>query len=325
MQKTTKMKSIFCALIAIAGVTQINAQTNPLLGQYFQNMHVYNPAHAGINDAVEINMGVRQQWGGFDGAPRTVYVSASGNLRNFANLKQDEQSEVKKGMKHGAGMYLVSDKQGPYKQTEMSVMYAVHVPLTSDLNLAFGASPSVYNAKVDMSEIWVKDMTNDQAYQSMVANGSSTTYLHLNLGWSLYSSRFYVSYAMAEAVKKPVSGNKDLGQKDGSMRHHILAGYRIKLQNEIELIPNAFVRTDNRKPLFFEGGMRARYKENYWLGLSARNDHTYIGMLGFTFQDRFRVGYSYEYKTRDISNYSNGTNEINLGMRLSKFGKSSIF
>jgi type IX secretion system PorP/SprF family membrane protein len=319
------MKYLICAIIAVAAASNSYAQTNPLLGQYFQNLHVYNPALTGINDPVEINMGIRRQWGGFEGSPRTVYLSASGNLQNLTNLKQDERTEVRSGIKHGVGMYLLSDKQGPYKQTEMAIMYAVHVPITSELFLAMGASPSLYNAKVDMSDIWVKDMTNDHAYQSMVANGSSATHLHANLGLSLYSSRFYISFAMAEAINMQVSGNKDVNQLDGSMRQHILGGYRFKLQNEIELIPNAFFRLDNRKPLFFEGGMRARYKENYWVGVSVRNDQTYVGLLGFSFQDRFRIGYSYEYKTRDISRYSNGTNEINLGMRLSKFGKSSMF
>ena len=303
------MKNIISAIAALLIYTSASAQTNPLLGQYFQNLQAYNPAHAGMNDYLDINMGIRQQWAGFEGSPRTLYLSANGILK----FNRSTESTAKPGFKHGLGGYLFSDKQGPYKQSEISLAYAAHVPLTSDLYLSLGASPAIYNAKVDMSDVWVKDMANDQTYQSMIANGSSNTYLHVNMGISLYSKNFYFSYSMAEAAKVSLSGNEEISDQ---MRHHILGGYRIDLENNFELMPNAFIRFDQTKPAFYEGGIRARYQENYWLGACYRNDHTYVGMLGFTFNDKYRLGYSFEYKTKDISRYSNGTHEINIGLRL---------
>ncbi|MEX1241755.1 MAG: type IX secretion system membrane protein PorP/SprF [Cyclobacteriaceae bacterium] len=310
------MKHILCALTAVLIHTSSHAQTNPLLGQYFQNLQVYNPAHAGMNDYLDINMGIRQQWAGFEGSPTTMYLSANGILKFNKIQNTTAEGTVKPGFKHGLGGYLLSDKQGPYKQSEISLAYAAHVPLTPDLYLSMGASPGVYNARVDMSDVWVKDMANDQTYQSMMANGSSNTYLHVNMGLSLYSKAFYLSYSMAEAAKVSLSGNKDISQWGDQVRHHILGGYRFNLENGFELMPNAFIRLDQTKPAFYEGGVRARYQKNYWVGASYRNDNTYVGMLGFTFNDKYRLGYSFEYKTRDISRYSNGTHEINLGMRL---------
>lgn len=310
------MKNIICAFTALLIYTSTSAQTNPLLGLYFQNLQVYNPAHAGMNDYLDINMGIRQQWAGFDGSPRTLYLSANAMLK-FNKLEDlSTESTVKPGLKHGVAGSLLSDKQGPYEQSEISLAYAAHVPLTQDLYLSMGASPGIYNAKVDMSDVWVKDMANDQTYQSMIVNGSSNTYLHVNMGISLYSKAFYLSYSMAEAAKVSLSGNKDISQEGDQMRHHILGGYRIDLKNSFELMPNAFIRFDQTKPAFYEGGIRARYQQNYWLGASFRNDNTYVGMLGFTFNDKYRLGYSFEYKTKDISRYSNGTHEINIGLRL---------
>ena len=310
------MKRIIFALTALVLYTSSHAQTNPLLGQYFQNLQVYNPAHTGMNDYLDINAGIRQQWAGFEGSPSTMYLSANGILK--FNKAQNLASEraAKPGFKHGVGGYVLSDKQGPYKQSEVSLSYAAHVPLAQDLYLSVGASPGIYNAKVDMSDVWVKDMANDDTYQSMIANGSSNTYLHVNMGLALYSKAFYLSYSMAEAAKVSLSGNEDISQSENQMRHHILGGYRFYLKNNFELMPNAFIRLDQTKPAFYEGGVRARYQENYWIGASFRNDNTYVGMLGFTFNDKYRLGYSFEYKTKDISRYSNGTHEINLGLRL---------
>ncbi len=58
------------------------------------------------------------------------------------------------------------------------------MPLTSEMYLSKGAPPGIFNAKVDLADIWVKDMANDPVYQSLIQNGSSNTYLHMNLGMS---------------------------------------------------------------------------------------------------------------------------------------------
>lgn len=309
------MKRLISALFALVIFTSSYAQTNALLGQYFQNMQAYNPAHTGMNEHLDLNLGMRQQWAGFDGAPKTFYLGANGVV-NFNKSKIASDSGQAPGLKHGFGGYLLSDKQGPYKQSEISLTYAVHVPISKHTYLSMGASPSIYNAKIDLSEIIVKDMNVDPVYQSLLKNGSSNTYLHLNVGLSLYSKNYYISYSMMEAANARISGNKDISQEENSMRHHILGGYRFKLSGNMELMPNTFIRFDQTKPTLMELGLRARYLEKYWTGLSVRNDKTIIGMLGFTFNDNVKFGYSYEYKTGDISNYNSGTHELNLGLRL---------
>jgi len=46
----------------------------PQYSQYMQNMYVLNPAASCLESDIDINLGFRQQWAGFDGAPQPGYV-----------------------------------------------------------------------------------------------------------------------------------------------------------------------------------------------------------------------------------------------------------
>ena len=57
------------------------AQQDPQFSQYQFNQMVINPAYAGSRDALSAVVNVRQQWSGFDGAPRTQAFSLHGPLK----------------------------------------------------------------------------------------------------------------------------------------------------------------------------------------------------------------------------------------------------
>ena len=54
-------------LLSSAGL----AQQNPQFSQYLQNSLILNPAIIGAEDITEFTLGYRNQWTGFEGAPRT--------------------------------------------------------------------------------------------------------------------------------------------------------------------------------------------------------------------------------------------------------------
>lgn len=319
------MKYSICIVLVLCITGLSKAQTNPVLGQYFQNMPAYSPAMAGMNDNLEITVGLRQQWAGFEGAPRTFYLGANGVLGAKKRTMVDPRAipndtaamrTSKPGIKHGVGGNLMAMQQGAFKQNEMSLLYAVHVPVAANTYLSLGMSASIYNEKVNTLDAWVKDQVNDQLYLSLLQNGSSNTYLHLNTGLSLYSNRYYISYSMMEATSTFISGNKEVNKDNRSLRHHIVGGYRFLLSDKWELLPNTFVRIDQSKPTFYEGGLRARYNRNMWAGLSYRNDKTVVAMLGMIFNNKIRFGYAFEYTGADISRYNQGSHEIVLGLKL---------
>jgi hypothetical protein len=59
-------------------------QQRPQYTQHMINPFLVNPAVSGTEDYTDIRAGYRKQWVGFDGSPRTMYLSA---IRILVNRK----------------------------------------------------------------------------------------------------------------------------------------------------------------------------------------------------------------------------------------------
>lgn len=322
-KKNKNMRHIFL-IIAITCIFSVaRAQDKILLSQYFQNMPAFSPALTGANDFLDLRMGYRQQWMGFDGAPRTLYISGYGALdteedpyHSHTLRTSDSNEPHTSGIKHGVGGNLELDEQGPYSQTEFNLNYAVHVPVSERTYLSFGVSPGIYNAKIDFTKAEVKDMTSDQAYQDLLTNGGSANFFQLSSGLALYSDRYYAAYSMMQLVKSHIGGNENLDNNGSEIRHQVMGGYRFFLSQDVELVPNAFVRMQQSTPLLWDAGARVQYKRNFWLGASYRNDKSIIGMVGLVYNDKFKIGYSYEHKSAGVDGFNSGSHELVLGLQL---------
>ena len=308
------MKKILVIVFTLFICTAAQGQTNSLFGQYFQNMPAYNPAYAGMNDFLDITVGYRQQWAGFKGAPQAMYLSAYGGIPTRG------PRELAPSIKHGVGGFILADKKDFLKQTEGALVYAIHIPLFGKTTMSAGMSASVYNSRIDISEVWVKDQVNDQIYQSLITDGASSTYMHLNTGLTIYSDQFYASYSIMEAADLLVSGNREVNYDKSPFRQHIMGGYRFKMSEDFELVPNTFVRFDQQKPTLYELGLRARYDQKLLAGVSYRNDKTMVSMFGLSVNEKYKFSYAYEHQFSDMSRYSQDSHEIVLGIQL--FSKS---
>jgi type IX secretion system PorP/SprF family membrane protein len=225
---------------------------------------------------------------------------------------------------------MMSNSQGYYKQQEIAATYAYHIPVMKSTYVSVGMSPTLYVEKIDMMNFTVKDQANDEAYQSLLSNGNKYSSLQLNIGASVYSDKFYFSYSMRQAGKLSLNGNRDIFSPNITKRHHFMGGYVFKANSRIDIIPNAFVRMDATRPTLFELGVRVRYNQNVWGGLSYRNDRTIVGAVGILFKNKYKFSYSYEHKNLGIgkdfgiSNTSGGTHEFLIGMQMFKYKKAAF-
>ena len=63
----------------------------------------------------------------------------------------------------------------------------------------------------------------------------------------------------------------------------------------------------------FDINLNAQFNERFWVGASYRNEDAIVGMLGMNITEKLKVGYSYDFTTSELKNYSDGTHEIMLG------------
>src|SRR5690554_3050573 len=108
------MKKIYLMLLLIATVASFaQAQQRAQFSQYMINPFLYNPAVAGTEDYADIRAGYRKQWVGFEGAPRSMYLSAHTSIGK-SDVVNNRSRHKKKGF-HGIGGVISNDMIGPTK------------------------------------------------------------------------------------------------------------------------------------------------------------------------------------------------------------------
>ncbi|WP_170863830.1 PorP/SprF family type IX secretion system membrane protein [Reichenbachiella agariperforans] len=317
------MKHLIIQVLLLIITLDAASQSNVVIGQYYQLMPVFAPALNGANDFIDIRMGTRQQWIGYEGAPKTQFISGSGvikldknNPHKYNSVRVSDMSPyTTKGTKIGIGGYVFSDKIGAIDQIEIMTSTAIHVPVSSKMYLSLGFSFGVYNTNVDISNLFVLRPQNDAIYQEYLHNQYRNTYLKLNSGISAYSDRFYISYSIINSAYILINGDAYNLRYSSSLLHNLLGGYRLNPWPKIELIPNAYLRYSTVFPFLFDVGIRVRYDQNLYSGLSYRNDGSIISMLGFMMNNKYSFGYSYEIKTSD-NGQNSSSHEIILGIQL---------
>src|SRR5690606_19536272 len=162
-------------------------------------------------------------------------------------------------VKQGLGGNLQTDEQGPFRQMEINLNYAVHIPVSHRTYLSMGLSPGIYHAKVDFSNVEVMDLDRDETYLNLLENGESSAFFQLSGGFSLYSDRYYAAYSMMQLTHAHIGGNESMNNEGKEVRHQFMGGYRFYLNQDFELVPNAFVRMEKTMPLLWDAGARIQY------------------------------------------------------------------
>jgi type IX secretion system PorP/SprF family membrane protein len=107
------MKKIYIlAFLFCMGSQLLRAQHDAMYTQYMFNPLLINPAYAGSADALDVTVLNRNQWVGFDGAPRTSTFSAHSPLKdNRINF----------------GLTVTDDHFGLSHQDKISLIYAYRI------------------------------------------------------------------------------------------------------------------------------------------------------------------------------------------------------
>src|ERR1700759_1936480 len=133
-------KSILVTCIAMIMLSAIdaNAQLTNIQSTFFQNQYLVNPAMAGIEQGLNLNMNYHQQWLSTPGSPKLTTFTADYNS----------------GDKVGLGLNIYNDKAGLINRTRVMGTYAYHLTLNDKGDkLNFGASIGINDSYIDESSI----------------------------------------------------------------------------------------------------------------------------------------------------------------------------
>lgn len=292
------IKAGLAAALLLGTARSSQAQLNPFQAMYFQNQYLYNPAMAGLAKGLNLNIGYRQQWSNFPGAPKTGSFTADGQAAE----------------KVGLGISVNDEQTGLIRSTRVMGTYAYHLPLNGrDQQLSFGLSLGVNDSRVDYDNIngdpsdqevaqynQLKPYVDGDFGIAYTSNGLSVGGALPNLKSAFFKtsdSRFDADrmvFIAASSYKFPLAG-------DGKgFILEPLAAFRL-VKGYTDILDAGLNFTLNDYGLYFQG----IYHTSRSLGLGAGLD-----------QQSYALSFSYNLETGQLSDYTHGAFEFGLKIRL---------
>jgi type IX secretion system PorP/SprF family membrane protein len=315
-----KIKILFFLFLLLA--TGAVAQQKALYSQYMTNYYLLNPAVAGFEKDVNFKVGYRNQWVGFDGAPKTYYLSGEGALFN-RHLKRSRRAQAF----HGAGGYVYTDQTGPTTRTGALASYAYHVPLNRKIFLSSGIFAGFQQFRFDPSKVYLADGSNER--DPVTNHGRIDAFMpDLTVGVFLHSQEFYVGASLFQVLGNKIHSADGAEEVSRLSRHlFVSGGYNFDVNDKIRLMPSVLLKYVQAAPIqadlnlkgayhFSKRRQKSVYDDQVWAGISYRTQDAVVGLVGVNFMEQFQLSYTYDITVSRMRHHSSGSHEVVLGYRI---------
>lgn len=327
-----KFKPLLCIVFFIGStllvpIKRVSAQQNIQFTQYIFNSLSVNPAYAGYKEEWFLQMGLRNQWVGLEGAPKTGQISIDGILNP-------------RSKNTGVGLQVTADKLGPQAATSIYGNYAYRLRLdesdTKRLSFGIGAGVTQYSLDGTM----LKPGTPGDPGLPL---GKETEFVpDLRFGIHYSSPKFYFGVSVMDLLSNGT--NESLFKQEDNpftiareRHYYLIVGTMMNLDEGLKLRPSILVKEDFKGPTSMDLNAMLVFADQFWIGggyrtgmrlvdrefsknqqLNHRN--SFSGVAQFYVNPRLRVGYSYDYILSQLSSLQNGTHEITLGLTFPQKG-----
>ncbi|MCB9188607.1 MAG: type IX secretion system membrane protein PorP/SprF [Flavobacteriales bacterium] len=296
----TLIKIAFIFILSVQYV-QVKAQQDPMLSQYMFNGLFLNPAYAGSHRFFQSTLIYRRQWVNIQGAPQTFIAAVDGPVHRE---------------KMGLGLIIANDQIGVTNQTDFLANYSYNLKLGNG-KLAFGIKAGVSQYRVKITDLTYWD-EEDPIYAGNI-NGEIIP--KFGAGVYYHQEKWFAGISIPTLLAYEKEYNFSININDASnLRRHLLitGGYVFTLNDNWKIKPSTLVKYTHAAPLQVDLNCNVLWKDMIWLGVSYRTGDSFVGMLEYQANDRFRIGYAHDFTTTQLRNYSSGTHEIMVGF---DFGK----
>jgi type IX secretion system PorP/SprF family membrane protein len=302
------MKKIILIVFFFLSILKATAQQDPHFTQYMNNMSVVNPAYATATPAI-LNLGslYRYQWAGIEGAPKTLTL--------FAHTPINQKIE--------GGFSLVSDNigDGAKKETNFFADFAYVLQLNEKQKLSFGLKAGFSSISTNFNGFQLNsgDTSTDKAFSENI----NETVPNIGVGAFYFTDNYYVGLSVpnllsAEHIKSRPDINSFGPQK---IHTYFTGGYVFDINEAFKFKPAFMAIFVKGAPVSVDLTANVLYNEKFELGAAYRFGDSASLLMNINVTPNLRVGYSYDYVTSKLSQFSSGSHEIVLLYNLDLLGK----
>ncbi|RPH75867.1 type IX secretion system membrane protein PorP/SprF [bacterium] len=285
-------------LIILLFLTELpaSAQLFPISDFYIFNGLIINPAFAGSQDALSTALQYRNQWTGFNDAPKITIFSA------HAPLFTDRM---------GLGFFLARHSFGIYKATSFMGNYAYRMNLYNG-KLSFGIAFGITSNRASWSDLKATDpddiLLTERSSPVYIPNFSIGTYYTGKNYFAGISLPFFLTHEPDDN-----SGKYTVTNKPDNYNYFITGGYTFSLSPYLSLQPSVllkyYAQTHIQTDIFFQAEVYDRFS----MGAGYRSTGMLMGLISCNVNKQFKVSYSYDSDSGKAGKYKKGSHEIMIG------------
>jgi type IX secretion system PorP/SprF family membrane protein len=288
-------RTLQCILL-IAMPLNLSAQMFPLSDHYIYNTLDINPAFAGCHDALSATVQYRDQWVGFQDAPKKQVFSVHAPLNND---------------RIGLGLLVDRNTAGIYKETSFIGNYAFRRELyNGKLALGLGFGVTAYNIA------WDKLLATDADDASLLNNPTSAVLPDFSLGAYYYTQRYFIGFSLPmflSHVQDENTGSFKIKNDFFNYNYLFTGGYEISISPMVKIFPSVLINYHPDYPIQIDCSAQLIFKDRIWIGMAYRSSKMLVGLLQCQLNDQLRIAYSYDFDFGSMRGYTSGSHEILMG------------
>lgn len=268
-------------------------QREPQYTQYMYNIGSFNPAYIGSVDRMDLSLLYRSQWIDIPGAPRT--------LRFGINLPLNNE-------KHALGLNVISDDLGPSSHTYADVGYSFHVSLSNATRLGFGLDVGGSFLNVDFSKGTFEN-PGEPILETQVVRSFYPT---IGAGLFMYGESWYLGTSVPNFLTDDLYNAEVATIVEDKLQFNFIGGVVFDLSDRLKFKPAFLINFISGAPATINGSANFLFNDVFTAGVAYRPDNAFSGLAGFQISNSIFIGYSYDYATTSLADYSSGSHEVIL-------------
>jgi type IX secretion system PorP/SprF family membrane protein len=296
------MQKLIYTFIAILIWQQATAQLQPQATQFMYNKLFYNPATAGQNTVPTVTALYREQWLGFEGAPRTGIVS-------WQNAIQADHI--------GIGGNFMYNEIGIHKRIHGDFAYNYRASMLNGI-LSAGLQFSYRYLQQNWADprlVGTQSLILDQA---IPAAQSSKMLPNFGAGIFLEQNHYYVGLSVPRLLDNSIDFTESGGQMSKEPQHfYAMGGFTHTLSNQLSLSYHLLGNYVHSQPFDLDLNVMAHWNSrvNTGLSYSFSGDQTNRGesidvLAGVQINEHLAVSAAYDFTLGSLRKYSSGSLEV---------------
>ena len=309
MDKQRHIISIFILTILIcfsSTCMKLSAQENILFSNYNHNKLFINPAYSGSNPYMELAMGYHKQWTGIDGAPKSAILSAHAPLNN---------SHV------GLGAMLYSNKIGILNETGFFANYAYKINLPKNRVFSLGFQAGLVNKEVRWSEVTTYDPNFNGDDPSIPNMNVSSITPNFGLGAYYKTPKFHLGFSAPRLLQNVYPHEKGLAKSINfefkDIYFYLNSGLRININSEIQAAPSLLLFSSLNSTTNYNFNLNFSHTNGISAGGSFRSGKYWAMNMGYEFDSKLGISYSYENSLDKLKRGDHTSHEIFINYKIS--------